>query len=41
MPPFDSWNKIDEDEDEELLDTPVRLLITVFRTDFTTPIIVY
>jgi hypothetical protein len=40
MPPYDSWNKIDEDEDEELQDTPVRLLITGFRTGFTAPIIV-
>jgi hypothetical protein len=24
MPPYDDWNKFDEDEDEELQDTSVR-----------------
>lgn len=26
MPPYDDWNKFDEDEDEELQDTSVRAL---------------
>jgi hypothetical protein len=26
MPPYDDWNKFDEDEDEELQDTSVRVL---------------
>jgi hypothetical protein len=26
MPPYDDWNKFDEDEDEELQDTSVRTL---------------
>jgi len=26
MPPYDDWNKIDEEEDDELLDTSVTLL---------------
>jgi hypothetical protein len=27
MPPYDDWNKFDEDEDEELQDTSVRVYL--------------
>lgn len=34
MPPYEDWNKIDEEEDEELQDASVSILNTIKSFEF-------